>query len=206
MLHMKKHIILCSTLLLLAQSNQAQLVARKIPNPLIDYPTFLKIAQQVEPIRESRRLTEPRFLEMMSEPGIVLLDARSTEKYKMRHITGAVNLSLPDFNAADLQKIIPSKGTKVLIYCNNNFTGSPISFTAKSSAASLNISTYVTLHTYGYTNVYELGPLLDVKTSKLPFQGTEVSPPQANTSLDCSTSADVPSQIASPAIPRKRTY
>jgi hypothetical protein len=33
----------------------------------------------------------------------------------------------------------------------------------------------VTLHTYGYTNVYELGPLLDVKTSRLPFEGEEAS-------------------------------
>jgi len=42
-------------------------------------------------------------------------------------------------------------------------------------AASLNISTYVNLATYGYTNVYELGPLTNVKTSKLPFEGEEVS-------------------------------
>ena len=85
-----------------------------------------------------------------------------------------MNLSLPDFTAAELGKIIPAKATKVLIYCNNNFTGSPISFATKAPAASLNISTFVNLHTYGYTNVYELGPLIDVKASKLPFEGDEV--------------------------------
>jgi hypothetical protein len=33
--------------------------------------------------------------------------------------------------------------------------------------ASLNLSTYISLYTYGYTNVYELGPLLDAKVTKL---------------------------------------
>jgi phage shock protein E len=93
----------------------------------------------------------------------------------LRHITGALNLSFPDFTADSLAQIIPAKGTKVLIYCNNNFLGSPAAFASKSPAASLNISTFVNLTTYGYTNVYELGPLLDINTSKLPFAGTEVA-------------------------------
>jgi hypothetical protein len=63
----------------------------------------------------------------------------------------------------------------VLIYCNNNFLGSPASFPSKAPGASLNISTFVNLTTYGYTNVYELGPLVDVKSTKLPFEGDEVS-------------------------------
>jgi hypothetical protein len=28
---------------------------------------------------------------------------------------------------------------------------------------------------YGYTNIYELGPLLEVSTTKIPFVGTEVA-------------------------------
>lgn len=146
-----------------------------IPNPLIDFPKFLKNAAQTEVIRKEHRLTEDQFLNAISEPGVVLLDARSESAYNMRHILGAVNLSLPDFTAESLSRIIPTKGTKVLIYCNNNFLGSPAAFASKSPAASLNISTFVNLTTYGYTNVYELGPLLNVKTSKLPFEGTEVT-------------------------------
>ena len=57
----------------------------------------------------------------------------------------------------------------------NAIRGAPVSLKAKAAPASLNISTYIALATYGYTNVYELGPLLDVKTTKLPFDGTEVS-------------------------------
>jgi hypothetical protein len=159
-------------LVLLLQSSEAQ---TPIPNRQIDYSAFLDNAHQVKGIREARRLTEDQFLQMMSESGVVLLDARSEAKFKLRHLKGAVNLSLPDFNAEDLSKVIRTKDTKVLIYCNNNFAGSPASFPAKAPGASLNISTFVNLSTYGYTNVYELGPLIDVKASKLPFEGDEVS-------------------------------
>jgi hypothetical protein len=146
-----------------------------IPNPLIDYRGYLKIAQNIEPTRAQRRLTEAQFLAMSREPGTLILDARSASKFKLRHIEGAINLPFTDFTAASLAKAIPEKGTRLLIYCNNNFLGSPAAFASKLPAASLNISTYVALATYGYTNVYELGPLLNVKNSKLPFAGTEVS-------------------------------
>ena len=171
---MKTYLILCSVLLLILRSTQAQ-NQQQLANPLINYPGFLKNAEQVESIRNSRRLPETQFLQMMSQPGDVLLDARSAGKFKLRHLKGAVNLSLPDFTAAELRKVIPSKETKVLIYCNNNFVGSPVAFAEKRASASLNISTFVTLHTYGYTKVYELGPLLDVRTAKVPFEGVEVS-------------------------------
>jgi hypothetical protein len=36
--------------------------------------------------------------------------------------------------------------------------------------ASLNLSTYVALYTYGYRNIYELAPLIDIKASKLKFE------------------------------------
>lgn len=169
---MKIHLAIAIGLSLLTFSAQAE---TQIPNRLIDYSTFLNNAQQVKAARESRRLTEDQFLQAMAEPGVVVLDARSAEKFKLRHLRGAVNLSLPDFTAAELAKIIPSRDTRILIYCNNNFLRSERAFPSKAPAASLNISTYVNLATYGYTNVYELGPLVDVKTSKLPFEGDEVS-------------------------------
>jgi hypothetical protein len=60
-----------------------------------------------------------------------------------------------------------------LIYCNNNFVGQQKAFPTKIPTASLNLSTYIALYSYGYRNIYELGPLLDVKTSKLDFEGTD---------------------------------
>jgi phage shock protein E len=154
--------------------------AQTIPNPLINYNAFLDNAQRANTLRESRRLTEDKFLNKMAEPGVVILDARSASKFQLRHLKGAVNLSFPDFTADALAVIIPTKGTEVLIYCNNNFVGSPTAFATKAPAASLNISTFVNLYSYGYTNIYELGPLLDVKTTKLPFAGDEVSKPTNN--------------------------
>ena len=145
-----------------------------ITNRLIDYRVFAEKVRQTQALREQHRLTEEQFLTAMAEPGVVLLDARSTAKFKLRHLSGAVNLTLPDFTAADLARVIPAKDTKVLIYCNNNFLGSPVAFASKAPGASLNLSTFVTLATYGYTNVFELGPLIDIQRSKLPFAGDEV--------------------------------
>ena len=42
-------------------------------------------------------------------------------------------------------------------------------FPVKIARASLNLSTYIALYSYGYRNVYELGPLIDLEASKLPF-------------------------------------
>ena len=60
----------------------------------------------------------------------------------------------------------------MLIYCNNNFEHEERAFAAKTAAASLNVHTFNVLHAYGYTNVHELKPLLDVRTTKIPFAGT----------------------------------
>lgn len=145
-----------------------------IPNRLIDYGKFREIVTQSSEERESKRLTEAQFMAMMKEQGIVLLDARSESRYALRHIKGAINLPFTEFTEESLAAVIPSKDTKILIYCNNNFEGSPAAFAAKAPAASLNLSTYTSLKAYGYNNVFELGPLLDVATTKIPFEGQEV--------------------------------
>jgi hypothetical protein len=145
-----------------------------IPNRLIDYGKFREIVLQSSEERESRRLTEAQFMAMLKEQGIVLLDARSESRYTLRHIKGAINLPFTEFTEESLAAVIPSKDTKILIYCNNNFEGSPTAFASKAPAASLNLSTYTSLKAYGYNNVFELGPLLDVDTTRIPFEGKEV--------------------------------
>jgi phage shock protein E len=150
------------------------LAAEQIPNPLIDYKEFQKIVVTSASERESHRLTEPQFIEAMADKTAVLLDARSASKYELRHIQGAVCLPFTDFTADSLAKVIPAKDSKILIYCNNNFEGSPVAFASKAPSASLNISTYTSLRSYGYTNIFELGPLLNVRTTSIPFAGTEL--------------------------------
>ena len=141
-----------------------------IPNPKIDMRGYLRVSAEAAEHRESRRITEEEFLKMSREPGTIVLDARSKEKYDELHVKGAVNLSFPDIAIESVERLIPDKNTRILIYCNNNFKGAEKPFPSKMATASLNLSTYIALYNYGYKNVYELGPLVDIKQSKLTFE------------------------------------
>jgi hypothetical protein len=139
-------------------------------NPAIDMEGYLWISREAAAHRQTRRVSEEDFLRISRERGAVILDARSAEKYRQLHVKGAVNLSFPDINAASLARVIPDPSVPVLIYCNNNFSNAEGPFPGKAAAASLNLSTFIALFTYGYRNVYELGPLVDIEKSKLPFE------------------------------------
>lgn len=145
-----------------------------IYNPAIDMPGYLDVAEAAAWHREGRRLTEEAFIVMSEEPNTIILDARSKQKYDELHIKGAVNLSFPDITVDSLQQLIPDRNTRILIYCNNNFENATGPFPTKMAIASLNISTYIALYTYGYRNIYELGPLLDINTSILEFESAPV--------------------------------
>lgn len=146
--------------------------AEDIPNPLIDYAAFQAQVIGVNALRNSRRVSEADFIAMSRDPKTVVLDARSAEKFALLHIRGAKNLSFPDMTEDDLARVIPTKDTRILIYCNNNFLNDPVAFRSKVAPASLNLYTYNALTSYGYTNVYELGPLIDIGKSKLKFAGS----------------------------------
>lgn len=141
-------------------------------NPAIDMDGFLRVSAEAARHRESRRIDEDEFLRLAREPGTVILDARSERKYAELHVKGAINLSFPDIAVASLARTIPDKDTRILIYCNNNFANAEGPFPSKLPSASLNLSTFIALYDYGYRNVYELAPLVDLARSKLPFEGT----------------------------------
>ena len=144
--------------------------AQEIPNPLIDYAAFQATVERVGEIREDHRVTEPVFIAMSADTQTVVLDARSREKFELLHVKGAKNLSLPDITEAELARVIPSKSTRILIYCNNNFLNEPEAFPSKTLSASLNVYTMNVLYSYGYTNVYELGPLIDIRKTLIRFE------------------------------------
>ena len=148
--------------------------AEPIPNPAIDYAKFARLTAELQPVREKNRITEDQFLQMSAEPGTVILDARSKDRFDRIHVKGSVHLAFTDFTEEALRKVIPDKTTRILIYCNNNFDNEPVNLARKCAAVALNVQTFVNLHAYGYTNVYELGPLLDVKTTRIPFEGSDV--------------------------------
>lgn len=143
-----------------------------IPNPAIDADGYFAMARESAALRATRRISEADFLRMAAEPGTVVLDARSADKFIELHVKGAVSLPFTDFTAGSLARVLPSKDTRVLIYCNNNFRNSERAFPTKSASAALNLSTFQSLLSYGYRNVYELGPLVDPKASALAFEGT----------------------------------
>ena len=148
-------------------------------NPKIDYAGFTKLAAELAPVREKHLVSEEKFIEMATAPGTLILDARTRSRYDNIHVKGAIHLALTDFTEEGLKKLIPDKTTRILIYCNNNFKGEPVNFTSKAIVVALNVQTFVNLHAYGYKNVYELGPLLDVKTTKIPFEGSTIKQPAA---------------------------
>ncbi len=147
-------------------------------NPLVDFPGFVNQAVKVAGIHKTKEVSVAQFMKMAKEKGTIILDARSADKYKNVHIKGAISLPFTDFTQASLDKAIPTKTTRVLIYCNNNFVNNTrvakINFASKAGNMSLNVPTMINLHAYGFKNVYQLGPLVNMKTTKLKFEGTMV--------------------------------
>jgi hypothetical protein len=139
-------------------------------NSAIDMEGYLQVSREAAQHRQTRRVSEEEFIRMSREPGTVVLDARSRQKFDELHVKGALSLPFPDIAIESLKSAIPDRNTRILIYCNNNFENAPGPFPAKIARASLNLSTYIALYSYGYRNVYELGPLIDIKASRLQFE------------------------------------
>lgn len=150
--------------------------AATIINPAIDAGAYLRTAFEAMRLREERRLSEADFIRMSREPGTVVLDARSKAKFDELHLEGAINLSFPDIAIDTLAATLPDKGVRILIYCNNNFRNAEGPFPSKLPSASLNLSTWVALFDYGYRNVWELAPLIDVEATALVFESSPQTP------------------------------
>ena len=127
----------------------------------IDYAGFMDLTGEVFELREERLVSMETFNAMASEPDTLILDARSRYAFEMGHIKGAVNLPFSDFTDEKLAKVIPSKDTRVLIYCNNNFSDDAEPIPLKRISLALNIPTFINLYGYGYENIYELGVLTE---------------------------------------------
>ena len=143
-------------------------------NPAVDEAAYVRVVGDALGHRARRRLSEADFIRMSREPGTIVLDARSKAKFDEMHVEGAINLSFPDIAVESLAEALPNRNARILIYCNNNFSGAEGAFPSKLASASLNLPTYVALYDYGYRNVYELGPLIDVGATAIPFAGRAV--------------------------------
>lgn len=137
--------------------------------PNVDSKGFLRIAAEAEKLREDRLVSAEEFAAYAKREKAVVLDARGREAFAREHVRGAVNLPYTEFTPDALEKVIPSKSTQVLIYCDNNIRYPPVQSAKpadsvnigggfKGRSAALNIPTFITLYGYGYRNLYELGP------------------------------------------------
>jgi len=143
-----------------------------IANPLVDTAGFRDSVAEADRLRAERRVGEAAFL-ALATPESVILDCRSREAFARLHVRGAVNLPFPDITAEELARLIPSPDTRVLIYCNNNFAAAPTAFPEKVARAALNHHAFATLVAYGYRNVFELAPLVDVASTEIPLEGDD---------------------------------
>nr|WP_070958601.1 rhodanese-like domain-containing protein [Hyphomonas sp. Mor2] len=139
----------------------------------IDYDGFMELSGEVWEMREKRLLTLDDFNAMAAEPNTIILDARSRYAFEMGHIDGAVNLPFSDFTDEKLAEVIPNKDTRVLIYCNNNFTDDAEPIPLKRISLALNIPTFINLYGYGYENIYELGVLTETTNANVNWVAGE---------------------------------
>ena len=188
---MKSSIVAVSVMILVATAGFAQ--GTNYPKAKVSFDDFKGLVAKVETHRASRLIDLNTFIKMSREPGVIMLDSRSTFRFERIHVKGARNLAFTDFTQTNLQKVIPSLETKILIYCNNNFDGNQTDFASKialplpkSGTAvatqlaaqerplmmALNIPTYINLYGYGYRNVYELHELVNVNDRKIAFEGS----------------------------------
>jgi hypothetical protein len=152
----------------------------------VDFDAYEKLVAEVKEHRKSHMVGLETFLKMSKDPKVIIIDTRSDEMYKSKHVKGAVHLNFSDFTQKNLARLIKSKDTKILIYCNNNFDKdddnfptkfySPPTKDEKALTLALNIPTYINLYGYGYKNVYELDELVSVYDQRIKFEGTSVTP------------------------------
>lgn len=139
----------------------------------IDFGGFMDLGDEVFELRESRLLTLEQFNDMAEAPDTIILDARSRYAFDMGHIEGAVNLPFSDFTDEKLAELIPSKDTRILIYCNNNFSDDAEPIPLKRISLALNIPTFINLYGYGYENIYELGVLTETTNANVNWVAGE---------------------------------
>lgn len=160
--------------------------AQTLPPAKVSIDSYEQLLTEVKPHRAKRLVGLDRFLQMSRKKGVVILDTRSDEMYRRKHVKGAIHLNFSDFTQESLAALIPDPQTTILIYCNNNIDGDPRTFAskvarpemagrqAKALTMALNIPTYINLYGYGYRNVYELSELVSIWDKRIEFEGADM--------------------------------
>ena len=130
----------------------------------IDYAGFEALTSEVATLRAERLLRPEQFFAGARAEGALLLDTRSAAAFAQGHIEGAVNLPFSDFTEESLAQVIGDDPDRAIyIYCNNNFSDDIAPVISKKAPLALNIPTFINLVGYGYTNVWELGAVVQME-------------------------------------------
>ena len=85
---------------------------------------------------------------MASDKDFILLDVRTPEEFSSGHIPGALQLTNETFTKQDAEKLLKDKAQTIYVYCRSGRR-------SKQSSQKL--------IDFGYTNVIEIGGILDYK-------------------------------------------
>ncbi|MEJ6010690.1 rhodanese-like domain-containing protein [Novosphingobium aquae] len=161
------------TLMALALTMATPAMAKAPVNPQIDYQGFTGLVGNLAKVREKHRLAWPEFARRARAEGALLLDARSPAAFARGHLDDAVNLPFSDFTAEALAEVIgPNRNRPIYIYCNNNFRDNRAPVVTKAAPLALNIPTFINLHGYGYSNVWELADVIGMDDPAVGWVGT----------------------------------
>ena len=129
-----------------------------------------KFARDVAPAlehRSDRLLDLDTFSQMNSEANTIILDTRRADEFAAGHIDGAVNMALPDMTLLNLGDAVYDRGTRILLFGNENIAEISDVSDFEISTLPINLLTFVSLYRYGYEDVYELAESASLKDERL---------------------------------------
>jgi len=142
-----------------------------------DFEGFVKTAVSLQDYRKSRLVSADKFVQLARLTNTIIVDARDPAAFEECHVRGSINLPYTNFTESTLHRVIPEKSTHILLYCRNNFQNDAVDklstilpfIEPKHAWAGLNIPTFVTLHIYGYQEVWELDDIVDPSDCAIEF-------------------------------------
>lgn len=103
-------------------------------------------------------------LKWLKRGDVLIIDVRPQYDFDEYHISGAINLPLTDITRGSLARVVPSKGSRIVIYCDNNFA-----YPARRLA--LTTMAYPTIKQLGYSNTFILESSDSLDEFPLPLEG-----------------------------------
>lgn len=109
------------------------------------------------------------FVQMNSEANTVILDTRSREAFATGHIYGAVNIPLSEMSLLNIADAVHDRETRILIYGDENIAENSDYSDYEISNLPINLLTYISLHRYGYYELFELGEKTSYKDQRIDW-------------------------------------